>query len=66
MGSDHTWVYNVESTKQTSAGSRGFNRGGASKKRNKSTPLYIKEVKGYTPPYSIEKNYYRVDKKITS
>ena len=28
--------------------------------------LYSKEAKGYTPPYSIEKKYYRVDKKITS
>jgi len=28
--------------------------------------LYIKKVKGYTPPYNIIKNYYRVDKKITS
>ena len=28
--------------------------------------LYIKEAKVYTPPHSIEKIYYRVDKKITS
>jgi len=33
---------------------------------NISPTLYIKEVKGYSPPYSIEKIYYRVDKKITS
>ncbi|MDH3723983.1 MAG: hypothetical protein OER74_20990, partial [Desulfobacteraceae bacterium] len=32
-------------------------------KRNKSTPLYIKEVKVYTAPDSIYKRNYRLEKR---
>jgi hypothetical protein len=35
----------------------------STKKRNKSTPLYSKEVKGYTPPDSIYRRIYRLEKK---